>query len=180
MVVRLSQSWKASTSMTVTDEGIVTSTRLVHPLKQPLLTALMLLGSTTLARFLAPEKSSFGSSLACVLMPPLSLLSTMVMPERSMAVTRHSSGFFALLRVTISCSSLRSLPLSEPLTVRSETLNFWSPSCVANLPTESTFTSTFPCAMANNGSAAMTMIISFFIIVCFFYFALLSELLFVR
>ena len=104
MAVRLSQSWEASTSMMVTEAGIVTSTRLVQPLKQPLLMALMLLGRTTFFRFFAPEKKPFGSSLACVLIPPLSLLSTIVIPERSTVFTRHSSGFFlsVFVRVTIS------------------------------------------------------------------------------
>ena len=167
METRFSQSWNASTSMVVILAGMVTLERVLQPLKQPLLMALTLVGSTTFVRYFAPEKSPLGSSSAWVFMP--SFPSTIEMPEMSRAVTRHSSGFFTLLRVTISWSSLRSAPLRAPLTVRSATLNFWSPNCVANLPTESTFTFTLSCAMANIGSAAMRMIISFFIIVRFLF-----------
>ena len=169
MVARLSQSLKAPASMTVTASGMVISTRLLQPLKQSLLMTLMLEGRTAFVRFFAPEKRPFGSSLACVLIPPLSLLSTIVIPERSTVFTKHSSGFFlsVFVRVMISWSSLRSVPLRAPLTVRSATLNFCSPIWVANLPTESTFIFTEFCAMASIGSVAMRIIISFFIFFLF-------------
>ena len=143
MAVMLLQSSKASLAICFTLAGMVMAERLSQVWKASLPIAVSEDGSTIFVRLLAPAKMPAGSSPAWVLRPPLTLLSTMVAPERSRAVTRHSPGLFllVLVRVTICWSSLRSAPSIGPLIVRSAIWKRWSSAIlVANWPAASSLT----------------------------------------
>ena len=116
------QFWNAWLPIVVTVSGITSTASDLQSAKQFLLILMRLVGRMTFVSIFAPAKNPLGSSLALVFIP--SFPSIIVAPERSTVLTRHSPFFsLALVRLTICCNCLRSVPFKGPLTFNSTILN---------------------------------------------------------